>query len=371
MMAWGLFTIGAALAKNYTTMLVLRVFTGLTEAFIQGAVFYLSFWYKYYELATRGSFLFSTVALAGATNGLLAYAIQSNLDGHNGWKAWRWIFLIEGVIPVGWSFIVAAFLPNTPESIRWGFSSAEKSALVKRAVEAHNTGDNHVDMKLIPRLLIDPQFWLLAFIHAGVSLCTSSTSNFLPSIMEGLGYEGQRAQLMTVIVYAVSFVSILVVARISDAAKNRGFVILACCLVVAVGYILLLTISNLKGRLVATCLVAAGANSPVVIVLSWAASSNVGYPYRGSAVAIMNIVGALASIGGNQAFKDPPLYHKGLTITLVVILVTALLVAMLLLYFRYMNKKKAQEQNSEAAEELRAHTVDEIGNRHPDFFFSF
>ncbi|KAH8899811.1 MFS general substrate transporter [Thozetella sp. PMI_491] len=371
MLSWGLFTVGAALVQNYVSLLVVRLFTGLSEAFIQGAVFYLSFWYKYNELGFRGSLLSSTVALAGAFNGLLAYAIQQNLDGHNGWAAWRWIFLIEGVLPIGWCFLVAIFLPPTPEAMRWGVSPAEKVFLVRRAAEAHNTGSNKVNLKLVPRVLIDPQFWMLALTQAGLSMCLSSMSNFLPDIMEGLGYTDIQAQLMTVIVYATMFVSILITARISDKMRMRGVFILGWCVMAAIGYIILLSTTNLPARFVATCFVACGANAPVVLNLAWMASANVGYTYRGSALGFINIVAHLIGIGGNQAYRDPPLYHKGMAISLAVILVSAVMTVCLMVYFRYMNNKKRQQQNSPEADELRAFSIDEIGNRHPDFFFTF
>ncbi|KAH8882144.1 putative pantothenate transporter [Thozetella sp. PMI_491] len=371
MVSWGVVTTATAWAKNYSTLMGLRVLVGLAEAFIQGAVFYLSFWYKNTELATRGSFLYSTNALAGAFNGLLAYAVQQNMDDRNGWSAWRWIFLIEGVLPVGWALAIALFLPSTPQTVRLGFSPAEKAMLVKRSMEANNTGNSKVQPKLILRVLADPQFWMLALIQGGINLSHASTSSFLPAILEGLGYEGVQSQLMTVIVYAVSFVFILVFARLSDLSKKRGIFILISCLIIAVGYIILLTSESLQGRFVATCLVSAGANAPVVIILAWAASANVGYTYRGSVVALINVVSQFLAIAGNQAFKDPPLYHKGMTISLVVILVVAVIVCLLMLYFWYMNKKKLKEQDSAEADRLRAFSIDEIGNRHPDFFFSF
>jgi hypothetical protein len=49
----------------------------------------LSFWYTYTELATRGAIFWSTSALAGSFNGLIAYGIVLNLDGDKGWSAWR------------------------------------------------------------------------------------------------------------------------------------------------------------------------------------------------------------------------------------------------------------------------------------------
>lgn len=90
MIAWGVVTTVTVTINHYAELMVIRTFVGVSEAFIQGAIFYLSFWYKYSELATRGSILYSTSTLAGALNGLIAFSIEENLDGKNGWEAWRW-----------------------------------------------------------------------------------------------------------------------------------------------------------------------------------------------------------------------------------------------------------------------------------------
>lgn len=370
MVSWGLLTIGASYAKKYATLVVCRVLIAVAESLIQGAVLYLSFWYRYEELAFRASVLSATNSLAGAFSGLLAYAIQKDLDGHNGWSAWRWIFFIEGILPVGWSMVILFLLPSTPNSIRRGFSQDEKKVLLQRAAAAHNTGNNKVEPKLILKVIADPQLWLIAFIQGGMLLCSSSTANFLPSIMAGLGYVGVQVQLMSVIPWAVSFFTILIFCRLSDLSRLRGVWVLGGCLVTAVGYIILLTTTNLAARLVATCLITAGANAPATICFAWMASANVGYTFRGSALAIINIVAHLISLGGQQAFVDPPLYHQGETVALAVVLVTAGLTCVLMLYFRMMNAKKRREQHSEKAEELRALSIDQIGNKHPDFFFS-
>jgi sugar phosphate permease len=134
--------------------------------FIVGLYFRPLVWY---------SVLSATNALAGAFGGLLAYAIQKGLAGHNGWSAWRCIFLIEGMLPVGWSIVIFLLLPSTPNSIRRGFSQNEKTVLLQRAASAHNTGDNKVVPKLILQVLMDPQFWLIDFIQSGMLLCSTQT----------------------------------------------------------------------------------------------------------------------------------------------------------------------------------------------------
>lgn len=85
-----------SVAKNYATVAGLRVAVGAAEAFVQAAPLYLTLWYKREQLAFRTAIFFSTTALAGSLNGLIAYGIETSLDGARGIAAWRWIFIVEG-----------------------------------------------------------------------------------------------------------------------------------------------------------------------------------------------------------------------------------------------------------------------------------
>lgn len=371
MVVWGIITACTVQANGYATLMVIRTFVGAAEAFIQGSILYLSFWYRYNELATRGAILYSTVAIAGSFNGLLAYAIQLNLDGARGWSAWQWIFLIEGIVPIAWAFVILILLPGTPERIRWGFTAAEKEVVIQRSRAVHNTGDSKIRPALILKLLADPKFWMVTLVDSGAHFCTSTLSNFTPAILQGLGYEGVNAQLMAVVVYAAAFVGIIASCWMSDRLQQRGVLICINAALAAVGYALLLALTNDTARLVATCLVAACAYPLIVLSLTWTASNNVGYTFRASAAALINVVAQMVAIGGNQAFNDPPYYRKGLSVSLGMICMSGVVAALLVVYLRALNARKRREQYSEKGERVRGCTVDEVGNAHPDFFFSY
>ena len=256
MLCWGLITTCTVLVHSYSSLVVVRVLVGMCEAFVQGAVFYLSFWYPYNELATRGAIYFSTSALAGAFNGLIAYAVQKDLGGVSSWRPWRWLFLIEGAIPMGWAFIVLSLLPSTPEHLKFigrFFSKEEKEVIVKRSRLAHNTGESKIRPKLVLMLLRDPKFWLQVCIESATLFCLTSLANFLPAILYGFGWTLVKSQLMTVIVYACAFVTIIFWAKVSDRIQRRGVIIIANACIAAIGYILLLTVKSTSGRFAATC----------------------------------------------------------------------------------------------------------------------
>ena len=90
-----------------------------------------------------------------------------------------------------------------------------------------------------------------------------------------------------------------------------------------------------------------------------------------STAAIINIIAQVLAISGNQAYQDPPYYYKGIGASLGMICFTSIVAAVLVLYLKWRNAKKDIESNSEEARQLRELTVDVIGNKHPDFRFSY
>lgn len=78
----------------------------------------MGMWYKRTEAQKRFTFFFSSATLAGAFGGLLASAI-GKMHNMAGYKGWRWIFILEGVltcvVAIAWYFL----LPDFPEDVKW------------------------------------------------------------------------------------------------------------------------------------------------------------------------------------------------------------------------------------------------------------
>lgn len=375
MVLWGVVTTCIVAARSVGALMALRALTGVAEAFIHGSLVYLSFWYRYNELATRGAWFDATSALAGAFNGILGHAIQTHLDGANGWRAWRWIFLINGIVPIGWGFVIAALLPSTPESIRMHrvFSPTEKDILIRRSRATHNTGESKIRPQAMLQVLSDPTFWMITGINCAVHLTTGTLTNFLPPILDGLGWEGEQAQLMSSIVYACAFVNIILCARIADKTNTRGLLILANCAIGLLGFVLLLSITNPAARLVATCLLTAAMYPCLMLILVWLAINHPGYSHRTSAFAMTNIAAQLFAILGNTVYTDPPYYRRGLAVSAGMTALAAVLTVGLLWRLRGLNRRKEveREKGTERWREGKGRSIDEVGNRHPLFMYSF
>ncbi|KAH9995003.1 putative pantothenate transporter [Xylariaceae sp. FL0662B] len=368
MIMWGFLTAITVTISKSAQLLALRFIIGAADAFVQGGLFYISFWYQYNEMATRGAIVSSMSTIAGAFNGLIAYAITKNLDGVNGWRSWRWIFLIEGIAPISFSFVVLFLLPTSPSGLRWGFSAEEKMHVQRRSARSHNSSDARLDYKKIHKILFEPHFWLFVLIVCGAAFCHTSFSNFLPDIIYNFGYNDVDAQLFTTIVYACGCVGILMFCRIADKTNARGLTIAASTVGAVIGYAVLIWVENREVRFAATCLVAFSIFPNTVLHLTWAAMNFIGYTRRGSALAFFNIFQALFSICGTQAYRDPPYYSIGHSAALGMTIMMLVISLFLRWYLGFLNNKKRENQFSECAVEKRGKSLEEIGDHHPDFF---
>ena len=120
MIIWGTISAATAGVQSYRGLIAVRFFLGFVEAaYFPGCLFFLSAWYTRKELGFRTAMLFSGALVAGAFSGLITAGIKNGLDGARGLRAWRWMFIIEGVITVGVAFGAYFVLPNFPRTTSW------------------------------------------------------------------------------------------------------------------------------------------------------------------------------------------------------------------------------------------------------------
>lgn len=120
MIIWGVISAATAGAQSYSGLIAVRFFLGFIEAaYFPGCLFFLSCWYTRKELGFRTALLYSGSLLSGAFSGLISAGIKNGLDGARGMRAWRWLFLIEGVITIFIAFFAYFALPNLPRTTSW------------------------------------------------------------------------------------------------------------------------------------------------------------------------------------------------------------------------------------------------------------
>ena len=135
MIVWGVISAATAGAQSYGGLIAIRFFLGFVEAaYFPGCLFFLSSWYTRKELGFRTAILYSGSLLSGAFSGLISAGITNGLDGARGLRAWRWLFIIEGVITIFIAFVAYFLLPNFPRTTSW-LTETERQLAVWRLDE--------------------------------------------------------------------------------------------------------------------------------------------------------------------------------------------------------------------------------------------
>ncbi|KAK9777599.1 putative Major facilitator superfamily (MFS) profile domain-containing protein [Seiridium cardinale] len=324
--SWGLITTLTCLVNNYGSYVAIRLCLGLTEAGLYpGSYFILSMWYTPNELATRMAIFYGANTAAGAFGGVIAYGV-GNLDGVNGWRAWKWLFLIEGCITIFAGLVCLVLLPHfphqyskdkkskwlTPEELEYAQLRVQYAAGPDAPTYVFRWSDVSAAAKDKKTYFMMMLFWW------GGSVPTYSLSYTLPTMVKNLGYTAVKAQALTTPPYIFATCVCVFVGWMSDRYQKRFASVMACYVLGLIGIIILwITVhhSNLSGvSYFAIFLAAAGFSAQAPIVGAWT-SVNVPNPSkRAAAIGFMMLFGSVGggSIGSNiYLASEAPVYPLG------------------------------------------------------------
>ncbi|KAI0374113.1 MFS general substrate transporter [Pilatotrama ljubarskyi] len=221
MFGWGAMTIIIAASRNFAGLVALRFLLGAFEAgLFPGIVYCLTFWYKPNERAVRIALIVACATLGGAFGGAIAYGV-GRINGACGLEAWRWLFIFEGVPCCICAFVVYFVFPDYPETVSW-LSPEERSLATERIRGVASLGHHELTWAEARDTLVDWRLYAHYLLFVAFSVGFASMSQFAPTIVQGLGYEGLSAQLFTVPPYAIAFFVCVAVAWASDRYEMRS-----------------------------------------------------------------------------------------------------------------------------------------------------
>lgn len=171
---WGVISAATGAVHNATGAILCRFFLGCVEAALfPGSIYFLSRWYTRKEMQLRVTLLNAGNLAAQAFGGLIAAGILSHMEQKAGLRAWRWLFVLEGVITVVVAAIAVFILPDYPSTTSW-LSETEKNIALKRLdLDVGIVDDDQDDsagdaFKGLKQAVTDPKVLLLGLTY----LCT-------------------------------------------------------------------------------------------------------------------------------------------------------------------------------------------------------
>lgn len=128
--------------------------------------------------------------------------------------------------------------------------------LCRLGADTPKMSDSSFDKNAFVEVLKSVDFWVFCGAYFILAMSLNAFTYFSPTIIADLGYEGIRAQLLTVPPNVFGACVIILNAYVSDKAKHRPCFILLGILIITVGYLVLaVEKSSLTGRMAAVYLI--------------------------------------------------------------------------------------------------------------------
>ncbi|PWW75661.1 MFS general substrate transporter [Tuber magnatum] len=359
MFLFGPVTFLQGFVQNYSGLLATRFFLGTFEAgMVPGCFYIIAMWYKREEAQKRCSFFFSATILAGAFGGLLASAI-GKVDGMQGYRGWRWIFILEGLLTCAISFFLYFLITDFPEEA--SFLTEGEREFVKARLLAdvgHSGRETHVGIQDILDVFKDYKIFVGGLMYIGLVVPGYGYAYFAPTILKDLGYSAIQTQLHSVPPWVCAFAFAMTIAVMSDHLKHR--------FAFAVFPIFLAPHWFLNPTYV-LFLVAMGCYSAVRVIACWFNLNLGGHRRRAVGSAWQVGFGNLGGIVSTYLFisKDSPRYTKGYAISLGFICLSAASSVAYYIAITMENGKRALGQSKHInATEMEKK---ELGDLHPEY----
>ncbi|KAG1857900.1 MFS general substrate transporter [Suillus tomentosus] len=348
MVAWGIVSTLMCLIRSYQSLVVARVFLGLTEAgLFPGVNYYICLWYPRSERSKRIAIFFSSASVAGAFSGLLAYGIE-RMEGVGGLHGWQWIFCLEGTATVLVATLSFFFMHDYPETAKF-LTESERSYIIDvLKQDSYNLSSRFDTQLLVPGFAI---------------------SLFTPTIINELGYSAAHAQLLSVPPFAAGCIATIIVGIYSDKHNLRGPYIIGGALVSLVGYILLYCSVRAGPSYVGVCLAATGYYPTIPVIMAWTGSNAGGDLKRGVVLAMIGFSN-LGGICSSFIYIDPPRFHLGHG-TIMGFLSLAIITSLFAMWdYNRLNKKKEAQCLAENIGDDREYEFEDMGDASPLFRYT-
>ncbi|KAG1821238.1 MFS general substrate transporter [Suillus variegatus] len=362
MLAWGLVMTLMCLVDSFRSLVVARMFLGLTEAgLFPGVTYYISLWYPRSEQSKRIAIFFSAATVAGAFGGLLAYGIE-HLEGIGGLHGWQWIvsclsfFFMHDVSSL-------FSIPKRPQFL----TETERAYVIDMLKQDANDLATHYHIRFVLQAMKDYKTYIQVFIYMGLLVPVYAIALFTPTIINELGYSTTHAQLLSAPPFLAGCFATILVGVYSDKYQIRGPFIIGGACVSIVGYILLYCDGPAGMSYTGACLAAIGVYPTIAVDLAWAGSNAGGDLKRGVVIAMVIGLGNLGGICSSFVYIDPPNFHIGHGTIMGFLCLSMSLSLFAMWDYSRLNKKKEAQCQAEGLTDSRKNEFRDMGDASPLF----
>ncbi|OZJ03707.1 hypothetical protein BZG36_03303 [Bifiguratus adelaidae] len=312
---WGSVLCCTAACNNFTSLMVIRLLLGITEAGVTPTfTLSTSLFYDRKTMTSRIGYWFCANGISGMVASMIGLGI-SKMDGAGGLKSWQWCFILPGLVTVAAGIIAFFTYAGSPKEAKW--LSDEERDLLEYMLRDNQTEENkQFKFFQVKECLLDPHMWLF-FVVVVLTNIPNAVASFGQLIIQGFGFSVTQTILLGIPTGFVQCVFLISGSQLSTRLNQRAYVICLYWLPVILGTSLLTALprTEVAGLLAGVYLLPAFTVT-FIISLSWLPQTFVGHTKKVTAHAIFMIGYAVGNIIAPQCYTDLPTYHHGIAITL-------------------------------------------------------
>ena len=223
MILWGLVAACTMFVRSATSFYVLRFVLGIVESgFFPGVILYLTYWYTRQHRAKMVAAFMTANPLSGVLAGPISGAILAFASGARGFRAWQWLFLLEGIPSILAGVAAMLYLDDNPSKAKW-LASEERDLLLDRLHQEEDAKRSEGESR---HRLIDAfksgRIWLLCVVYFGFVMGNYGLWFWLPQmIKDTLTRDPWNIGLVSAIPWAAAAIVMIGFAHHSDLTGER------------------------------------------------------------------------------------------------------------------------------------------------------
>lgn len=298
MIAWGLASTATLFATDASSLYLLRILVGITEAgFLPGVLLYLTFWFPAaYRARANALFMIAMPFTAGFGSALSGLIL--GLDGVWGLHGWQWLFLLEGMPSVIMGFMVFCYLNDTPQQARW--LSREDKQHLQNALAAdtppsnRTTGDGPGSLL---REMLSPTVLMFSLVYFCLVNTLAMIAVWTPLIIKSISAadsSNSTIGFLAMIPQVCTIIGMVVWGLHSDRSQERKWHLVLPMLMAAAGWIFAAYAGNPMVQLCGICMAATGSYTAMSIF--WTTPDQaLTFKARAIGIAVINAFGNTGS----------------------------------------------------------------------------
>ncbi|CAI3806170.1 Putative tartrate transporter [Pseudomonas sp. MM221] len=350
MIAWGLASTATLFATDASSLYLLRILVGITEAgFLPGVLLYLTFWFPAaYRARANALFMIAMPFTAGFGSALSGLIL--GLDGVWGLHGWQWLFLLEGLPSVIMGFVVFGYLNDTPQQARW--LSPEDKQHLQHALAADNSPSNRTaedEPTGLLREMLSPTVLMFSLVYFCLVNTLAMIAVWTPLIIKSISAtdsSNSTIGILAMIPQVCTIIGMVVWGLHSDRSQERKWHLVLPMLMAAAGWMFAAYGGNPMVQLCGICMAATGSYTAMSIF--WTTPDQaLTFKARAIGIAVINAFGNIGSalnplvVGWLRDLTHS--FTAGIVYATVLLVVGALLTFLLPLPSPTSNSKHAQK----------------------------